>query len=55
MFAWFQLDFSAFPVSISAVSLIGRQTWQNVNSKRRCKEVKMYRYRKGKDIRKRDI
>jgi hypothetical protein len=30
--------------------LTGRQTWQNVNSKRRCKEFKMYR--KGKDIRK---
>jgi hypothetical protein len=53
MFAWSQLDFSAIPVSISAVSLTGRQTWQNVNSKRRCKEFKMYR--KGKDIRKRDI
>jgi hypothetical protein len=29
MFAWSQLDFSAIPVSISAVSLTGRQTWQN--------------------------
>jgi hypothetical protein len=28
------LDFSAIPVSISAISLTGRQTWQNVNSKR---------------------
>jgi hypothetical protein len=46
MFAWSQLDFSAIPVSISAVSLTGRQTWQNVNIKRRCKEFKMYR--KGK-------
>ncbi len=34
MFAWSQLDFSAIPVSISAVSLTGRQTWQNVNSKK---------------------
>jgi hypothetical protein len=33
MFAWSQLDFSTIPVSISAVSLTGRQTWQNVNSK----------------------
>jgi hypothetical protein len=40
MFAWSQLDFSAIPVSISAVSLTGRKTWQNVNSKRRCKEFK---------------
>jgi hypothetical protein len=50
MIAWSQLDFSAIPFSISAVSLTGRQTWQNVNSKRRCKELKMYR--KGKAIRK---
>jgi hypothetical protein len=50
MFAWSQLDFSTIPVSISAVSLTGRQTWQNVNIKRRCKEFKMYR--QGKDIRK---
>ncbi len=50
MFAWSQLDFSDIPVSISAVSLTDRQTWQNVNSKRRCKEFKMYM--KGKDIRK---
>jgi len=35
MFVWFQLDFSAIPVSISAVSLTSRQTGQNVNSKRR--------------------
>jgi hypothetical protein len=41
---------SAIPVSISAVSLTGRQTWKNVNSKRRCKEFKTYK--KGKDIRK---
>jgi len=34
MFAWSQLDFSAIPVSISAVSLTSRQTWQNVNSQR---------------------
>jgi hypothetical protein len=49
MFAWSQLDFSAIPVS-TAVSLAGRQTWQNVNSKKDCKEFKIYR--KGKDIRK---
>jgi hypothetical protein len=35
MFSWSQLDFSAIPVSISAVSLTSRQTWQNENSKRR--------------------
>jgi hypothetical protein len=43
VFAWTQLDFSAIPVSISAltaVSLTGGQTWQNVNSKRRCKVFK---------------
>jgi hypothetical protein len=39
MFAWSQLDFSAIPVSISAVSLTGRQTWQNVNSKRRLQRI----------------
>jgi hypothetical protein len=50
MFAWSQQNFSVIPVSISAVPLTGRQTWQNVNSKRRGKELKMYR--KGKDIRK---
>ncbi len=50
MFAWSQLDFLVIPVSISAVSLTGRQTWQNVICKRRCKEFKMYM--KGKDIRK---
>jgi hypothetical protein len=38
MFAWSKLDFSANPVSISAVSLTGRQTWQNVNSKRRLQK-----------------
>jgi hypothetical protein len=47
MFAWSQL---ASPVLISEVSLTGRQTWQNVNSKRSCSEFKVYR--KGKDIRK---
>jgi hypothetical protein len=49
MFAWSQLDFPAFPVSISAVSLTGKQNWQNVNSKRRP-QIKMYM--KRKDIRK---
>jgi hypothetical protein len=39
MFAWSQLDFSAIPVSISAVSLTSRQTWQNVNSKRRMQRI----------------
>jgi hypothetical protein len=39
MFAWSQLDFSAVPISISAVSLTGRQTWQNVNSKRRLQRI----------------
>ncbi len=49
MIAWAQLDFSVIPVSISAVPLTSRQTWQNVNSGEDCKEFKMYR--KGKDIR----
>jgi hypothetical protein len=39
MFAWSQLEISAIPVSISAVSLTGRQTWQNVNSKRRLQRI----------------
>ncbi len=39
MFAWSQLDFSAIPVSISAVSLTRRQTWQNVSSKRRFQRI----------------
>jgi hypothetical protein len=39
MFAWSQLDFSAIPLSISAVSLTGSQTWQNVNSKRRLQRI----------------
>ncbi len=39
MFAWFQLDFPAIPVSISAVSLTGRQTWQNVTNKRRLQRI----------------
>jgi hypothetical protein len=50
MFAWSQLDISAIPVSISAVSLTDRQTGQNINSKRRWKELIMCRM--GKDIRK---
>jgi hypothetical protein len=37
MFA--QLDFSAIPISISAVSLTGRQTWQNVKSKKRLQRI----------------
>jgi hypothetical protein len=39
MFAWFQLDFSAIPVSISVISNKSRQTWQNVNSKRRLQRI----------------
>jgi hypothetical protein len=39
MFAWSQLDFYAIPVSISAVSLTSRQTWQNVSSKRRLQRI----------------
>jgi hypothetical protein len=39
MFAWSQLDFSAIPVLISAVSLTSRHTWQNVNSKRRLQRI----------------
>ncbi len=39
MFAWSHLDFSAIPVPISAVSLTSRQTWQNVNSKRRLQRI----------------
>jgi hypothetical protein len=50
MFAWSQLNFSAIPVSISAVSITSRQTWQNVNRREDFKELKMYR--KGKVIRK---
>jgi hypothetical protein len=50
MFAWSQLEIFAIPVSISAGSLTGRQTWQNVNSKRRLQRIQMYM--KGKDIRK---
>jgi len=43
-------DFSAIPVSISAVSLTRRQTWKKITIREDCKEFKMYR--KGKDIRK---
>jgi hypothetical protein len=39
MFAWSQLDFSAIPVSISAVSLTSRQTWQNLNSQRKLQRI----------------
>jgi hypothetical protein len=53
MFALSQLDFSAIPVSISAVSQADKLNWQNVNSQRRCREFTIYR--KGKDIRKRDL
>jgi hypothetical protein len=47
MFAWSQLDFSVIPVLISAVSLTGRQTWENVISKRRLQRIKMHRKRKN--------
>jgi hypothetical protein len=50
LFAWSQLDFSAVPVSISAVSLTGRQLGKMYTVREDCKEFKMYR--KGKDIRK---
>jgi hypothetical protein len=49
MFAWSQLDFSAIAVSISAVSLTGRKTWQNVNSKRRLQRIQ--NVQEGKYIR----
>jgi hypothetical protein len=39
MFAWSQLNFSVIPVSISAVSLTSRQTWKNVNNKRRLQRI----------------
>jgi hypothetical protein len=35
MFAWSPLDYSAIP----AVSLTSRQTWQNVNRKRRFQRI----------------
>jgi hypothetical protein len=40
----------AIPVSISAVSLTGRQTWPNVNRKRRLQRIQNVQERK--DIRK---
>jgi hypothetical protein len=36
MFAWSQLEFSPIP----AVSLARRQTWQNINSKRRLQKIR---------------
>jgi hypothetical protein len=39
MFAWSQLNFSAIPVSIPAVSLTGKQTWQKVNSKKVLQKI----------------
>jgi hypothetical protein len=53
MFARSQLDFSAIPVSISAVSLTDRQTWQNVNSKRRLQRIQ--NVQEGKTIRKKRL
>jgi hypothetical protein len=39
MFAWSQLDFSAIPVSISAVSLTSRQTWQNLKQEKVLQKI----------------
>jgi hypothetical protein len=39
MFACSQLDFSAILVSISAIFLTSRPTWQNLNSKRRLQRI----------------
>jgi len=39
MFACSQLDFSAILVSISAIFLTSRQTWQNLNRKRRLQRI----------------
>ncbi len=50
---WRQLDFSAIPVSISAVSLTSRQTWQNVNSKRRLQRIQ--NVQEGKRHKKKEI
>jgi hypothetical protein len=50
MFAWSLLDFSVIPVSIYAVSLTGRQTWQNVNSKRRLQRIQNVQEETKKDI-----
>jgi hypothetical protein len=47
MFAWSQLEFSVIPVPISAVSLTRRQTWQNVNSKRRLQRIQNVQLGKG--------
>jgi hypothetical protein len=53
MFAWSQLDFSAIPVSISAVFLTSRQTLQNVVTVREdCKEFKIVQ--EGKRYQKKD-
>ncbi len=46
MFAWSHLDFAAIPVSISAVSLTIRQTWQNLSSKRRLHRIQIVQKRK---------
>jgi hypothetical protein len=47
MFAWSQLDFSALPFSISAVSLTGRQSWQNLISKRSLQRIQNAQEGKG--------
>jgi hypothetical protein len=52
MFAWSQPDFSAIPVSISAVSLTCRQTWQNVNNKRRLQSIQSVQ--EGKRVKKKE-
>jgi hypothetical protein len=53
LFAWTQLDFSAIPVSISAVSLTGIPTWQNVNRKRRLQRIQ--NVQEGKRHQKKEI
>jgi hypothetical protein len=53
MFAWSELDFSAISVSISAVSLTGRQIWQNVYSKRRLQTIQ--NVQEGKRYQKKEI
>jgi hypothetical protein len=52
-FAWSQQDFSAVPVSIAAVSLTSRQSWQNANSKRRMQIIQ--NVQEGKRHGKKDI
>jgi hypothetical protein len=39
MFAWYQLDCSAIPDQSMQFFLTSRQTWQNVNSKKRLQRI----------------